>query len=73
MIEGLMETLLFLIYRRRNVDFEANICTFPYLLITVDVVVEIFQEILRNILSLTCGLPKVLSMAPIVPILQRWA
>ncbi len=31
-----------------------------------------FKEILRNMLSLTWGWPEVLSMAPIVQILNRW-
>jgi hypothetical protein len=33
---------------------------------------RMFKEILRNRLRLTWGLPEVLSMAPIVQILNRW-
>jgi hypothetical protein len=33
---------------------------------------QMFKEILHNRLRLTWGLPKVLSMAPVVQILNRW-
>ncbi len=33
---------------------------------------QMFKEILRNRLRLTWGLPEVLSMAPVVQILNSW-